>query len=89
MLVQASAAVVWRYQASSPPFSRKVPVGPSMPMVAMRTMTSAPFSTGCPPPLAGLRSVAVKPGSTALNSHSLEPLGGAGGDLDRLDRRKV
>ena len=33
----------------------------------MRTMTSAPFSTGCPTPLAGVRLVAVKPGSTALN----------------------
>lgn len=38
-----------------------------MPMVAIRTMTSAPFSTGCPAPLTGVRSVAVKPGSTALN----------------------
>ena len=34
------------HQASSPSPSWKVPVGPSLPMVAMRTMTSAPFSTG-------------------------------------------
>ena len=34
------------YQASSPSPSWKVPVGPSLPMVAMRTMTSAPSSTG-------------------------------------------
>lgn len=40
---------------------------PSLPMVAMRTMTFAPSSTGCPAPLIGVSSVAVKPGSTALN----------------------
>jgi hypothetical protein len=54
-----------RYQASSPPVSWKVPVGPSLPIVAMRTMTSAPSATGCPPPTAAVRSVAVKPRSTA------------------------
>ena len=36
-------------------------------MVAMRTMTWAPISTGCPASLNGVSSVAVKPGSTALN----------------------
>jgi hypothetical protein len=34
------------HRASSPSFSQKVPVGPSLPMVAMRTMTAAPISTG-------------------------------------------
>jgi len=58
---------VKHYQASSSLPSWKVPEGPSFPMVAIRTMTSAPFSTGCPAPLNGVRSVAVKPGSTALN----------------------
>src|SRR5664280_2176215 len=55
------------YQASSPAPSWKVLVGPSLPIVAMRTMASAHFSTGCRAPMKGVRSVAVKPGSTALN----------------------
>jgi hypothetical protein len=41
----------------------------------MRTMTSAPFATGCPAPLKGVRSVAVNPGSTALNLISGSALG--------------
>jgi hypothetical protein len=36
-----AAAAMRHYQASSPAFSWKVPVGPSLAMVAMRTMTSA------------------------------------------------
>src|ERR1700722_10010171 len=56
-----------RHQASSPSPSWKVAVGPFVPIVAIRTITSAPFSTGWPAPLNGVRSVAVKPGSTALN----------------------
>ncbi len=41
-----------------------------MPTVDMRTMTSAPTSAGGPAELHGVSSVAVKPGSTALNSMS-------------------
>ena len=49
-----------RYQPSSPSSSWKVPVGPSLPMTAIRTMFRALTSTGrpwglsCPPPRSGL-----------------------------------
>ncbi len=66
-ILVAAPCEMQHYQASSETSSWNVPVGPSSPIVAMRTMTSAPFSTGCPAPLKGVRSVAVKPGSTALN----------------------
>lgn len=55
-------------------------------MVAMRTMTSAPFSTGCPAPLKGVSSVAVKPGSTALVAGPKPLKGLAMTELPRLLR---
>src|SRR5207253_1639112 len=53
------------YQGTGPSRLTKEPVGPSGPIVAIRTITSVPSVTVWVPRLA-FRSVAVKPGSTEL-----------------------
>ena len=64
---RSRASRVPGYQGSSPVSSRSVPVGPPGPMVASSATTLALCSAGRPPPSAAVKSVAVKPGSTALN----------------------
>jgi hypothetical protein len=53
------------YQGTGPSRLMNVPVGPSLPIVAIFTMASVPSVTVWVP-LCELRSVAVKPGSTEL-----------------------